>query len=364
MELILSNEQQLLFDSAGKFFARLGGIKRARELRNSEAAFDRGALRKMGENGWLGMLVPDQAGGQQLGPSEFALVMQQAGRALVPEPIAQLALAALMISESSDAVIRDTLLAGPIFGDAVIIPAFQDPSWDVEFSDPDMKAERRGGEWRLSGTKGFVLYAGSCDGFLVSARDAAGPVVAYVPRTTAGLEVRLSPTVEGRSYGELTFHEAPSSQIIARGNTAAAMLQRYHSLALVAAAAEMLGVMEGVIAMTLDYLKTRKQFGRPIGSFQALQHRVVDNYVLIESTRSLLYQICQGGEPIPSAMASALKAVASGAALKVTKAAVQLHGAIGFTDEYDAGLYLKRAMWLSSYLGNESAHQRRYARLS
>jgi alkylation response protein AidB-like acyl-CoA dehydrogenase len=169
--------------------------------------------------------------------------------------------------------------------------------------------------------------------------------------------------VESRTYGELNFRGVSPAAILASGNAASAVLQRYHGLALVAAAAEMLGVMEGVIALTLDYLKTRKQFGRPIGSFQALQHRAVDNYVLIESVRSLLYQICQGGEPIPPSMASALKAVASGAALKVTKAAVQLHGAIGFTDEYDAGLYLKRAMWLSSYLGNESAHQRRYASL-
>jgi alkylation response protein AidB-like acyl-CoA dehydrogenase len=251
-----------------------------------------------------------------------------------------------------------------ISGEDVIVPAFQDSSGSIEPDEFDMKAERRGGEWRLTGSKGFVLYADACDGFLVSARDQDGLVIAHVPRTAAGLDVRLSPTVEGRRYGELTFRDVPSSQTIARGNSAAAILQRHYGLALIAASAEMLGVMEGAIAMTLDYLKTRKQFGRAIGSFQALQHRAVDNYVLIESTRSLLYQVCQGGEPIPLSMASALKAVASGAALKVGKAAVQLHGAIGFTDEYDVGLYLKRAMWLSSYLGNESAHRRRYARLS
>lgn len=364
MELILSDEQQLLNESAEKFFARLGGVKRARELRNSQAGFDRDCLRKIAENGWLGMLVPEQEGGQELGPSELALVMQHAGRALAPEPIAPMALAALMASASDDAAVRDGLLRPLIAGEAVVAPALQDASGDIDLDDTDMKAERRGGEWRLTGTKGFVLYAGACDGFLVSARDQDGLVICHVPRTAPGLDVRLSPTVEGRTYGELTFRDVPSNRIIARGNAASAALQRYHGLALAAAAAEMLGVMEGVIALTLDYLKTRKQFGRAIGSFQALQHRAVDNYVLIESTRSLLHQICQGGEPIPASMASALKAVASGAALKVTKAAVQLHGAIGFTDEYDAGLYLKRAMWLSSYLGNESAHQRRYARLS
>jgi 3-oxochol-4-en-24-oyl-CoA dehydrogenase len=364
MELILSDEQQLLNESAEKFFIRLGGVKRARELRNSPAGFDRDGLRKMAENGWLGMLVPESHGGPQLGPRELALVMQQAGRALAPEPIAAVALAALMISESNDAAVQDLLVKPLVAGEAVIIPALQDQSGDIDLADTNMKAERRGGEWRLTGSKGFVLGAATCDGFLVSGRDADGLVICHVPRTAPGLDIRLSQTVEGRTYGELTFNDVPSSRVIASGNAASESLQRHHGLALVAAAAEMLGVMEGVIAMTLEYLKTRKQFGRPIGSFQALQHRAVDNYVLIESTRSLLHQVCEGGEPIPASMASALKAVASGAALKVTKSAVQLHGAIGFTDEYDAGLYLKRAMWLSSYLGNEAAYQRRYARLS
>jgi alkylation response protein AidB-like acyl-CoA dehydrogenase len=364
MELILSDEQRLLDGSAEKLFARLGGLKRARDLRNSEAGFDRGHLRKIAANGWLGMLVPEAQGGQQLGPCELALVMQQAGRALAPEPIGSIALAAQMISESHDGAVCDALLQPLVSGEAVIVPALQDASGYIELSDTQMTADRKNGEWRLTGSKGFVLYAGACDGFLVSARDREGLVIAHVARVAPKLDIRLSPTVEGRSYGELIFRDVAASQVIARGNAASAMVERYHGLALVAAAAEMLGAMDGVIAMTLEYLKTRKQFGRPIGSFQALQHRVVDNYVLVESTRSLLYQICQAGEPIPPSMASALKAVASGAALKVGKAAVQLHGAIGFTDEYDVGLYLKRAMWLSSYLGNEAAHQRRFARLS
>jgi alkylation response protein AidB-like acyl-CoA dehydrogenase len=364
MELILSDEQQLLYDSAGKSFARWGGVKRARELRGSEIGFDRDGLRRLAESGWLGMLVPEQHGGLQLGPRELALVMTQAGRALAPEPIGDLALAALIISACADAAVRETSLASLLAGETVIIAALQDSSGDIDLAETSVTAARQGAEWRLNGSKGFVLGAAASEAFLVSARDAEGLVICHVARTTPGLDIQLVPTVDGRSYGDLTLRDVPSSRIVARGNAAAAILQRHESLALVAAAAEMLGVMEGVSALTLDYLKTRKQFERPIGSFQALQHRAVDNYILIESTRSLLHQICESGEPISAAMASALKAVASSAALTVTKSAVQLHGAIGFTDEYDVGLYLKRAMWLSSHLGNESAHQRRYARLS
>ena len=128
-----------------------------------------------------------------------------------------------------------------------------------------------------------MLGAGASDGFLVSARDGDGLVIAHVPRTAAGLDIRLVPTVEGRSYGELTFRDVSATQIVARANSAAAILQRSTNLALLAASAEMLGVMEAVSELTVEYMKTRKQFGRAIGSFQALQHRAVDNYVLIEA---------------------------------------------------------------------------------
>jgi alkylation response protein AidB-like acyl-CoA dehydrogenase len=364
MELILSDEQRLLADSAGKLFARLGGVKRARDLRDREAGFDREALRAMADNGWLGMLVAENCGGQQLGPTELALVLEQAGRALAPEPISQMMLAALMISESGDAAVREQLLPAAIGGRSLIVPALQEQSAGIDAADIETRLERAAGGWRLNGRKGFVLGATACDGFLVSARDAEGLTICHVPRAAPGLDIQLAPTVDGRAYGELTFRNVATSEIIARANTAAAILQRHHGLALVAAAAEMLGLMEAISERTVDYMKTRKQFGRAIGSFQALQHRAVDNYVLIESTRSLLHQICEGGEPLAAAMVSALKAQASSAALTVTKSAIQLHGAIGFTDEHDAGLYLKRAMWLSAYLGNAAFHQQRYAALS
>jgi alkylation response protein AidB-like acyl-CoA dehydrogenase len=364
MELILTSEQQLLADSAGKFFARLGGVKRARGLRTTEIGFDRDSLRAMADNGWLGMLASDDHGGLGLGPTELALLMEQAGRTLAPEPVGQVALAAMLIADSDNEAVRGSLLPQLIKGDSIIVAAFQEPDGGIDPTTPGLKAERRGSELRLNGSKDFVLGAGSCDGFLVSARDTDGVVICHVPRSAKGLDVKLSPTIDGRTYGTLSFQDVATTQVVARANAASAALQRHQGLALVAAAAEMLGAMEAVSELTLGYMKTRKQFGRAIGSFQALQHRAVDNYVLIESTRSLLHQICAGGEPLPASMVSALKAVASSTGLTVTKSAIQLHGAIGFTDEYDAGLYLKRAMWLSAHLGNAAAHQQRYAALS
>jgi alkylation response protein AidB-like acyl-CoA dehydrogenase len=185
-------------------------------------------------------------------------------------------------------------------------------------------------------------------------------VICHVPRDAQGLGIALSLTVDGRRYGRLTLNAVQPDHIVAGPQLGKAALERHHDFALLAASAELLGVMEGVSELTLEYLKIRKQFGRAIGSFQALQHRAVDNYILIESTRSLLYQTCERGEPLSSSIVSALKSYASGAALTVGKSSVQMHGGIGFTDEYDAGLYLKRAMWLSAHLGNETAHRRRF----
>jgi alkylation response protein AidB-like acyl-CoA dehydrogenase len=359
MELILSDEQRLLFDSAGTFFTRLGGVKRARALRESEAGFDRDVLRQAAANGWLGLLVPEASGGAGLGPTELALILQQAGRVLAPEPVADAVLAALMLAQGEDGAHAD-LLPRVIAGETVLLPALQEEKAGADPAAIATRARRGVGGLRLDGRKSFVLGAAACDGYLVSARDGDGLVVGHVECGAAGLDLKLAPTVDGRRYGTLTLRDV-SARPVAAGAEAAAVLDRCHGLALVAASAEMLGAMEAVIERTLDYMRTRKQFGRAIGSFQALQHRAVDNYVQIEATRSLLYQICAGGEPVAPAMAAALKAVASAAGLAVTKSAVQLHGAIGFTDEYDIGLYLKRAMWLSAHLGNAAVHQQRYA---
>ena len=142
-------------------------------------------------------------------------------------------------------------------------------------------------------------------------------------------------------------------------------IEAVNDLALVALSAELLGVMEGAQEMTFAYMRIRKQFGKPIGSFLALQHKAVDIYIKTETTRSLLYQVAAANDPyrIDPAQAVALKAKASADALEVTKACIQLHGGIGFTDEHDIGLYLTRAMLLSSLNGNAAAQRRRYADL-
>jgi alkylation response protein AidB-like acyl-CoA dehydrogenase len=161
----------------------------------------------------------------------------------------------------------------------------------------------------------------------------------------------------------------PREHVVASGSVAHAALERALDRAAAIASAELYGVMSRALEMTLDYLKTRVQFGKPIGSFQALQHRAVDLYLQQQLASAVLDEVIAAldQDPAPrvrSALASRVKARCSDAALKITRAAIQLHGAIGFTDEYDAGLYLKRAMVLAAWLGSATWHRRRYARLA
>ena len=362
MELLLSDEQRLLQESAVKFLDRIGGRKHARAWREKECGFDRQCLRQIGDLGWLGMMVPVELGGLGCGAYELALVLEQAGRALAPEPIGAATIAAATIADSENEAARNALLVPATTGESPIIPALQEAAWDVDPTSPATTVDTQAA--RINGSKDFVAAAAGATGFLVNARNAEGLWLCYVARDASGLEIRLARTVDGRPYGRLLFKDTPVAHVIAAPNRAPAAISRLYDLSLVALAAELLGVMGAANDLTLDYMRTRQQFGRPIGSFQALQHRAVDNYILIESTRSLLYQVCARGDALTPSLVAALKAHASGAALTVGKSAIQLHGAIGFTEEYDAGLYLKRAMWLSAQLGNESVQRGRFERMA
>ena len=349
MDLLLSSEQQLLQDSVAKFFARHGGVKRARALRGS--GFDIAVHRAMAAEGWFGILVPQEHGGLGLGLTELALVLEQAGRVLAPEPIAVTALAAAAVARRASTPWAAVLLADILSGKRIVALALGTEA--ASSGESGITAEIQRGSARLAGRIDDVAPAGDCHGILIAAHASIGPVLCHLSRATDGIVLGARATVDGRPFGSLALDGARTTEIIDGHGS-------IYDVALFAAAAELLGVMGAALDLTVEYLKTRKQFGKPIGSFQALQHRAVDCYTRIASTRSLLFQIAgQGVVPSP-AMASALKAHAAGEALAVTKSAIQMHGAIGFTDEHDAGLFLKRAMWLSAWLGNEAVHRKRY----
>jgi 3-oxochol-4-en-24-oyl-CoA dehydrogenase len=359
MELNLTPEQILLRDNAAKF-AAVAGPKAARACRERELSFAPERLRQAGELGWLGMLVPASADGLGLGLTELALVLEQAGRGLVCEPIGLAAIAAAALAQGHA---PHPMLQRTMAGAALVVPALQ----ETAHSDPfkvQSRAEAADGSFRLTGTKRFVCADGA-DGFLVSAARPEGAALYYVGRDAPGCRLSATETVDGRRLSTLSLEQAPADLVPPRQSSRSA-IEALTDLALFALSAELLGVMEKAQEITFDYLRIRKQFGKAIGSFQALQHKAVDIYIRTETTRSLLYQVAANNDPyrIDPAQAVAVKAKASEDALFVTEACIQLHGAIGFTDEHDIGLYLKRAMLLSSLFGNAAAQRRRYVQIA
>ena len=360
MELHLTSEQALLRDSAAKFIGA-AGPKVARGFRERDLSFAPKRLQEAGALGWLGILVPESAKGLGLDLTELALVLEQAGRGLVCEPIGLAAVAAAALGQGST---PHPMLEQVLTGAALVVPALQERAYGDDPLAPSTQAVGERGALRLTGQKMFVSADGA-DGFLVSASGRDGPVLCLVARDAPGCSLSAMPTVDGRKLTALSFADAPAELILPHPTSRNAVDALYN-LVLMALSAELLGVMEEAQKITLDYMRIRKQFGKPIGSFQALQHQAANIYIRTEATRSLIFQIAANNDVycIDPAMAAAAKAKASEDALFVTEACIQLHGAIGFTDEHDIGLYLKRAMLLSSLLGNAAAQRRRYVALA
>jgi 3-oxochol-4-en-24-oyl-CoA dehydrogenase len=360
MDLHLTSEQTLLRDSAAKFIGA-AGPKVARGFRGQDPSFAPTRLRQVGELGWLGILVPGSSGGSGLGLTELALVLEQAGRGLVCEPIGLAAISAAALGHGRT---PHPVLEKVMTGAALVVPALEESAYGDDPLVPRTRLAGNDGALRLNGKKMFVCADGA-DGFLVSAGGRNGPALCYVARNAPGCMLTTTPTVEGRKLATLTLADAPAEIIPAHSSSRNAV-EALYNLALVTLSAELLGVMEKALEITLDYLRVRNQFGKLIGSFQALQHQAANIYIRIEATRSLVFQVATNNDAyrIDPAMAAAVKAKASEEAMAVTEACIQLHGAIGFTDEHDIGLYLKRAVLLSSLFGNAAAQRRRYVAIS
>ena len=360
MDLHLTSEQMLLRDSAMKFIAA-AGPKVARGFRERDPSFAPERLRQAGELGWLGILVPGSVDGLGLGLTELALVLEQAGRGLVCEPIGLAAISAAALAQGH---VPHPMLQHAMAGTALVVPALQESAHGDDLFEPHTQAAEADGSLRLTGAKTFVCADGA-DGFLVSACGRDGASLYYVSSDAPGSSLSATQTVDGRKLSTLALNDAPAELIPSRQSSRSAV-EAVIDLALIALSAELLGVMEKAQEITFDYLRIRKQFGKPIGSFQALQHQAVNIYIRTETTRSLLYQVAANNDPyrIDPALAASVKAKASEDAMFVVQSCIQLHGAIGFTDEHDIGLYLKRALLLSSLFGNAAAQRRRYVKIA
>jgi alkylation response protein AidB-like acyl-CoA dehydrogenase len=365
----LSEHRLMLSDSVTNF-ARGVELARVRKLHETKNECDRKVWRQMAELGWLGVLVPEQYGGMGLQLGDMAIVAQGLARALVPEPLAAAAvLAARVLADSSNSALKKKLLEGLVSGDLLPAVAWQEQAGTLDVSQIEMNATPFEGGFRVTGSKRFVAGASNADGYIVSANSAAGMQLLWVPKDAAGATMAFDMLADGRQSGTLKLADVtvPKENVINAGKAAADSLARAIDHTAVIASAELTGIMVRSLEITLEYLKTRVQFGKPIGSFQALQHRAVDLYIQQELSSAVLADVLTvlDGEPdakTRSAAASRAKARCTDAALLITRQSIQMHGAIGFTEDCDVGLYVKRAMTLAAWLGNGIAHRRRYAK--
>ena len=332
----------MLRDSVAAVAPRDGGLQRIRALRFQQPGFDSAVWQQMCEMGWVGLRVTEADGGAGLGMTEFCAIAEELAGQLVPEP--------LIACATSARALRDDHLASVLTGKQVVIPAWQERADTVAIGTD---TAIRGG--RVSGRKVFVTMAAGADAFLV----AASGGLALVAADAAGVHLEVAQTQDGGHFGTLTLTDAPATPV--PGDLAEAIED-----AVLLTAASLLGIMERSFALTLDYMRTRKQFGRPIGSFQALQHRAADIKMKIALTRASVESaaiLVDSGAPLAERQAavSRAKARASEAAMLATREGIQLHGGIGYTDEYDAGLYLRKAMVLANTLGSARFHRTRFA---
>lgn len=367
------DEQQLqmLRDSAADVVARGKDLKGLRARRGSLPGHDPVHRATMADLGWFGILVPEGEGGLGLGLTEMAAVLEELGEGLMADPLVPVALATRVLARAPWTP-AGTHLSGIAEGHERPVVAWQEGLGGIDPTAVAVSATCADGGWRLQGTKRFVAGAADATAFVVSARDAQGLGLFWVDADAAGLGLVHEWRADQTPSGVLALDDVyvPSSQRIADGPVATNILGAARDDAAVLASAEMLGVMAAALQMALAYLRTRVQFGKPIGSFQALQHKAADLYVQQELVRAVLHDALLAlDSPAPpeaaadAAVASRCKARASDAGLRVTREVIQLHGAIGYTDEHDAGLYLKRALVLSAWLGNASAHRARFADL-
>lgn len=335
---------RMLRDSAAAVVPE-GGLARIRALRFGLPGIERATWRQMAEMGWLGLLVPEAAGGAGLGMVEACALAEALSAGLAPEPWAACAGIARLLPPD--------VLAPVLAGERIVLPAWQERADTVTPGEATVAASGR-----VSGRKLFVAMAGAADQFLV----AAGSGLVLVDAGAAGVTLDVVQMQDGGHSGTLTLDGAPCRAV------AGDMVDALEGGTLLAASG-LLGLMERSFALTLDYLRTRKQFGRPIGSFQALQHRAADLLLQIALTRASVESAAMAldaGGPLDArrAAVSRAKARAADGAMLVTREAIQLHGGIGYTDEYDVGLYLRRAMVLAPQHGSARLHRARFAALT
>jgi alkylation response protein AidB-like acyl-CoA dehydrogenase len=366
MQLAESAEQRELRAAVRRFLAAKSAIGAVRELMETPPGYDTAVWKQLSTQlGLPGIAIPEAYGGAGFTFVEQAIVLEELGRSLYCGPyFASAVLAANALLCGVDEEAKLAYLPGIATGELIATVALAHDGGDWDVQGADLSARTDGGEWRLDGHRDLVLDGQNAGLILAVAPTPAGPSLFAVRGDAPGLDVRRSPTLDQtRRLAGLGFDDVPAAMVGDEG-TAGEVLARTLDRAAIALAAEQLGGAQASLDMAVAYGRTREQFGRPIGSFQALKHRAADLMLEIESTRSAVlyaaWAVSDTSDEVP-AIASLVKAYASETFTHAAGENIQLHGGIGFTWEHDAHLYFKRAHFDEQFLGDPAYHRERLA---
>jgi alkylation response protein AidB-like acyl-CoA dehydrogenase len=370
MALVLNEEQRMLRDAARDFLAQRAPISHLRQIRDggNEVGFSRDLWGEMVEMGWTAILVPEEFGGLGYGYAGLGLVLEESGRTLTPSPLLGTALtgsAALLLAGTPEQCAE--LLPAVAAGERILALGCDETSCHQP-NVVSTRIEKAGDGYRLNGGKTAVMDGAAADTFIVSAATGTGISLFLVPATANGLAVKPYPALDISVAAAVTFTdvELPDTALLGEYDRGQELLDRILDIARIGASAELLGIAQEVFERTMTYLKERKQFGVPIGSFQALQHRAAQLHAEIEMCKSVVLKALQTldqGVVDYAELASLAKAKVSTTAHKAATEAIQMHGGIGMTDEFDIGFFLKRCRILETLYGDRNFHLDRYARL-
>ena len=366
---LLTDDQKMLQETAASFLREEGGpSKQLRHWRDTGCndGFGHNLWKQFGELGLTGIRIPESHGGMGLGATEAALILEEVGRNLTPSPFLTTAVAATAAIEGT--AHADTWYPRILTGEAVLALALDEGKRHAPDSIA-LTAERRGNGFILNGAKQFVVHGRSADMIVTAARTDDGVTLFAVPKQAGGLEVDSQTLADGSKAARLTFGgvELDSDSVIGEVGNGEGPLRRALNAGRSGASAELVGVAAGAAELTLDYLKQRKQFGKLIGEFQALQHRAAHLYGEIEIARAASLKaaaLLDAADPKADLFVSVAKAKAASVAALAVQEGVQMHGGIGMTDEHDIGLFMKREAVLTQLFGDGRYHRNRVAELS
>ena len=376
MALVLNEEQTMLRDSARGLIRDKAPVSHLRQLRDTRDAtgFSRDLWREFAEMGFSGLLVPENFGGSGLGCVEAGVVMEEIGRTLMPSPfLASAVLAASALSRGGSAAQKSEYL--PKISDGSLLAALAiDEGTKHRPLMTKMQAVRSGNGFRLNGDKAFVVDGHTADLMIVAARTAGaagerdGLTLFLVDPRARGIATERTEMVDSHNAARIRFDnvEVNADGVLGEVDQGGALLQGVLNIGRAAVASEMVGLSEEVFGRTVSYLRERRQFGKAIGEFQALQHRAAQLYIEIEITRAAVLKALQtldGDADHAAAAVATAKSRAGSTATLAVQEAVQMHGGMGMTDQFDIGFFMKRARVCQELFGDSNFHADQLARM-